>query len=170
MAINALMKQNTEKINKIKLCLFSVEVSILLPVGINYLIRDNSIIIPALVIFVIAYGFFSIQVLISKKVSKKELQKETKTFKKKIVIGIVISLCSLIFSAIAKRNPWKILHWSANNDINILVYYRHSPGKCGCSNNTVKKSKTKGFYMKKGNASYYGAKYSRCRTRHRLLP
>ena len=120
MAINALMKQNTEKINKIKLCLFSVEGSILFPVGVYYLIRDNSLIIPALVIFVIAYGFFSIQAVISKKVSKKELQKETKTYNKKIAIGIIISLCSLIFSALRKKILGK---YYIGQQITILTFW-----------------------------------------------
>jgi hypothetical protein len=103
MPINDLLKHNIEKINRIKIYIFSVEGSILLPTGIYYLIRDNSLIIPSLIIFIVAYTFVSIKTIIFKKVSQKELQEETKTFKKNIIILIIISLCSLILSALRKE-------------------------------------------------------------------
>lgn len=93
------MRYNTEKINKIMLYLFIIEETILLLAGVYNLVKDTSIIIPSLVILIIAY-FIS---LLKTKITRINELKETRTFKKKIIIWIMIVLFSMILSMLRKR-------------------------------------------------------------------
>jgi hypothetical protein len=60
--------------------------------------------------------------------SHKELQKETKTFKKNIIILIIISLCSLILSALRKeilgKSFWFIIDIVLANVVVAIILLR----------------------------------------------
>lgn len=99
MALNGLMKQNIETMRKIKLYFLIAEEIVLLSIGIYNLINDNSIIIPSFVLFIIAYSIS----LLKSRIFKTDLQKETKTFKKKMIIGIITYLSCIVVSVLRKN-------------------------------------------------------------------
>ena len=93
------MKHNTETIKKIMLYLFTIEAAILLSAGVYNLVKDNSIILPSLVIL-IAGCFIS---LLKTKITKLDAQKEPGAFKKRIVIWIIVFGFSMMLAALRKR-------------------------------------------------------------------
>lgn len=98
MTIKSLIKKRdvlkTDKFKVFLLYLFTVESIILLAIGIYYLVKDNSIIMPAVIIFVIAYLIGAIRSIIS----KRNLQKQTKSIKKKIIIGVLMFVACMALS------------------------------------------------------------------------
>ena len=99
MAIKDLWKQNRIKLSKILLCVLAVETSILLSIGMYGLVKDNSLIIPSLIIFLVAYVIGGLKSIIS----KTNLQKQTKSFKKKMITGVIIFIFCIMFSSFRKK-------------------------------------------------------------------
>lgn len=99
MAIKDLWKQNRVKLSKILLWLLSIEASILLSIGIYNLIKDNSVIIASLIIFLVAYFIGGLKDIIF----KTNLQKQAGSFKKKIVTGAMIFVFCILFSVFRKK-------------------------------------------------------------------
>ena len=94
------IKQTSEKRIKLKLYIHIIGDILILSLGIYYLIKNNNLIIYSFIILII--GFFI--GLLKSRISKIEIQKDAKTYIRKIdIVGIIILFLCIVISIFRKK-------------------------------------------------------------------